>query len=73
MVEVVDEAVADAEEFVEALFHGAVVAMGAEMPFSEERGAVAGGLQRLGQGDLFEGHVTAGLALHVSLHPGVDP
>ena len=54
VVVVVDEPVANAEELVEALLLRPEVAMGAEVPLSEQRGAVAGRLQGLGQGDLFE-------------------
>ena len=40
MVVVVNETIADAEKFIKTLFLWPVVAMGAQMPFSEKCGPV---------------------------------
>ena len=44
VVVVVNEAVADAKELIEALFLWPKIPMGAKVPFPVERGAIAGRL-----------------------------
>lgn len=72
VVVVIDEAIADPEEFIEALLHRAEVAMGTDVPFAEETGAVAGVLQHFGEGHFLQGHVDPIGAVDVVLGPGID-
>ena len=68
---VVDETVADAEELVEALLGRSVVAVGSQMPLSEEPRAIAGFRKSLGDRDLAAEHVQLLGAAHLTLHPRV--
>ena len=72
VVVVVDESVANAEKFVEALLLRAIVAMRTEMPFAKERCSVTVFLQSFGQRDFIERHVDALGTIHVTLRPVID-
>ena len=73
MVVVVDEPIADAKEFIEALLLRAVVPMRAEVPLAVEGSAVASRLQCLGQRHLLQRHVDALGRVHVALRPMHHP
>ena len=73
VVVVVNEAVADAKELIEALFLWPKIPMGAKVPFSVERGAITGRLQCLGQRHLPKSHVDTVRSIQVALRPVMDP
>ena len=72
VIVVVNEAVADAKELVEALFLWPKIPMGSKVPFSVERGAITGSLQCLSQRHLLKSHVDTVRAIHVALRPVMD-
>jgi hypothetical protein len=71
VIVVVDEAVAQAEEFIEALFGGAVIEMRAKMPFSKQGRFVTFSLKRLSQGDFLKVHIPSLAAFGIALNPCV--
>ena len=73
VVVVVNETVSNTEELVEALFLWPEITMGAKVPLTVERGAIAGRLQRLGQRHLSKGHVDTIRSHHVALRPVMYP
>ena len=69
VVVIVDEPVAYAEEFIEALFLRTVITMSTKMPFTEERSTVTGLFKHLSQRHLLERHIYAFGRIHITLRP----
>ena len=72
VVVVVNKAVANAKELVEALFLWPKIPMSPKVPFSEERGSITCRLQCLSQRHFLKRHVDTVRPIHVALRPVMD-